>query len=149
MSMINIDELNKINEDRDKRRLETYDKILKKCHERIKTVAHSPKGGTFCFYVVPAYVFGVPIYDVNTCIVYMVQHLIKNGFQVVYTHPNLLYISWFNRKNTIEYKKKKEIVEKPKEEFKKIDNYKPSGQFLYDISSMDFLKKKSKDLLKD
>ena len=44
---------------------------------------------------------------------------------------------------------KKEVVEKPKEEFKKIDNYKPSGQFLYDISSMDFLKKKSKDLLKD
>ena len=30
MSMINIDELNKINEDRDKKRLETYDKILKK-----------------------------------------------------------------------------------------------------------------------
>ena len=52
MSMINIDELNRINEDRDKRRLETYDKVLKKCHERIKTVAHSPKGGTFCFYVV-------------------------------------------------------------------------------------------------
>ena len=55
-------------------------------------------------------------------------------------HPNLLYISWFKRKNTIEYKKKEEKV-KPKEEFKKIDNYKPKGDFLYDISSMDFLKK--------
>ena len=137
MSMINIDDVNKINEERDKRRLETYDKVLKKCHERIKTVAHSPKGGTFCFYIVPSYVFGIPIYDVNTCIVYMVQHLIKNGFQVVYTHPNLLYISWFNRKNSIEYKKK-EPPPAPKEEFKKIDNYKPSGQFLYDLSSMDF-----------
>ena len=141
MSMINIDELNKINEDRHKRRLEIYDKVLKKCHERIKTVAHSPKGGTFCFYVVPSILFGVPIYDINTCIVYMVQHLIKNGFEVSYTHPNLLYISWLNRKNTIEYKKKKEIP-KPKEEFKKIESYKPTGQFLYDLNSMDFLKKK-------
>jgi hypothetical protein len=148
MSMINIDSLNKVNEDRDKLRVETYDTILKKCHERIKTVAYSPRGGTFCFYIIPTYVFGVPIYDLNTCIVYMVQHLMKNGFHVVYTHPNLLYISWLNKKNTIEYKKTKEIP-KPKEEFKKIDNYKPSGQFLYDISSMDFLKNKSNDLLKD
>ena len=33
MSMINIDELNIINEDRYKRRLEIYDNVLKKCHE--------------------------------------------------------------------------------------------------------------------
>ena len=141
MSMINIDELNIINEDRYKRRLEIYDNVLKKCHERIKTVAHSPRGGTFCFYIVPTYIFGIPIYELNTCIVYIVQHLIKNGFEVNYTHPNLLYISWLNRKNSLEYKKK-ETPTKPKEEFKKIDNYKPSGQFLYDLNSMDFLKKK-------
>ena len=53
MSMINIDELNKINEERNKRRLETYDKVLKKCHERIKTVAFSPRGGTFLFLYSP------------------------------------------------------------------------------------------------
>ena len=142
MSMINIDELNRINEDRNKRRLEIYDKVLKKCHERIKTVAYSPRGGTFCFYIVPSFIFGIPIYDMNTCIVYMVQHLVKNGFEVNYTHPNLLYISWLNKHNSIEYKKKKDPPPKPKEEFKKIDSYKPSGQFLYDINSMDFLKKK-------
>ena len=140
MSMINIEELNKINEQRFKKRLEIYDKVLKKVHERIKNVAHSSRGGVFCFYIVPSFIFGIPIYDMNTCIVYIVKHLIKNGFIVNYTHPNLLYISWFKRKNTIEYKKKEEKV-KPKEEFKKIDNYKPKGDFLYDISSMDFLKK--------
>ena len=74
-------------------------------------------------------------------VLFMVQHLVKNGFEVNYTHPNLLYISWLNKKNTIEYKKKKELPSKPKEEFKKIDSYKPSGQFLYDLNSMDFLKK--------
>lgn len=143
MSMINIDELNKINEERHKRRLETYDNVLKKCHERIKTIAHSPRGGSFCFYIVPSFLFGIPIYDINTCIVYIVQNLIKNGFEVNYTHPNLLYISWLNRKNLIDCKKKKELPPKPKEEFKKIENYKPKGQFLYDLNSMDFLKNKN------
>ena len=112
MSMINIDDLNKINEERNKRRLEIYDNVLKKCHERIKTVAFSPRGGTFCFYIVPTFIFGIPIYDMNTCIVYMVKNLVKNGFEVNYTHPNLLYISWFNRKNAIEYKKKKRTTPK-------------------------------------
>ena len=54
----------------------------------------SPKGTTFCFYIIPNYVYGTPLYDVNACIVYMVQYLMKNGFYVAYTHPNLLYISW-------------------------------------------------------
>tara|TARA_B100000795_G_scaffold136703_1_gene102095 strand:- start:140 stop:556 length:417 start_codon:yes stop_codon:yes gene_type:complete len=138
--MINIDELNRINEDRYKRRLVTYDNVLKKCHDRIKTVANSPRGGTFCFYIVPSFLFGIPIFDLNSCIVYIVQKLIKNGFEVNYTHPNLLYISWLNRKNSIDYKNK-EDKPKPKKEFKKIENYKPSGQFLYDLNSMDFLKK--------
>ena len=107
MSMMNINELHRINEIRQKERISTYEKVLVKCHERIKTVSKKPKGNTFCFYIVPNIVFGVPIYNVNECIVYMVQALIKNGFYVVYTHPNLIYISWHSRTNSLEYKKKK------------------------------------------
>ena len=36
---------------------EIYDNVLKKCHERIKTIAHSPRGGSFCFYIVPSFLF--------------------------------------------------------------------------------------------
>ena len=36
----------------------------------------------------------MPIYNVNECIVYVIKLLIKNGFTVNYTHPNLLLISW-------------------------------------------------------
>ena len=113
MSMINIDSLHKINEDRLKNRIKIYDEILRKCHERIKAISKSPKGTTFCFYIIPNYVYGTPLYDINACIVYMVQCLIKNGFYVAYTHPNLLYISWFKKSNSIEYKKQsKPIKEK-------------------------------------
>ena len=143
MSMININELHRINERRSKERLASYEKVLLKCHERIKAVSLKPKGNTFCFYVVPNIVFGVPIYNVNECIVYIVQSLIKNGFYVVYTHPNLIYISWFQRKNSLEYKKQKQ-EEKQKKEimYKKIDSVSPKEEFLYDISNLDFLNKR-------
>ena len=64
--------------------------------------------------------------------------LIKNGFTVNYTHPNLIFISWLNKNNSIEYKKK----EKKKEdlEYKKIDNIKPNNNFLYDKNVLNFLK---------
>ena len=80
MSMININELHRINEDREKYRVKVYDSVLKKCHERIKFVSQTPKGSNFCFYVVPNILYGIPIYDVNACIVYIVSALIKNGF---------------------------------------------------------------------
>ena len=140
MSMININELHKINEERQKFRISVYDKVLKKCHERIKFVSKTPQGSNFCFYVVPNIVYGVPIYNVNACVVYIVSALIKNGFYVAYTHPNLLYISWYNKQNTIEYKKKKE-EKKPEVEYKKVENFKPKNNFIYDVSSLDFLKK--------
>jgi hypothetical protein len=38
--------------------------------------------------------FGVPRYDVQTCIQYVMDKLHNNGFAVKYTHPNLLFISW-------------------------------------------------------
>lgn len=140
MSMININELHKINDDRNKYRITVYDKVLNKCHERIKFVSKTPKGSNFCFYVVPNILYGIPIYDVNACIVYIVGALIKNGFYVAYTHPNLLYISWFKRQNSIEYKKKEE-KKKPTMEYKKVDSFKPKNNFLYDVKTLDFLKK--------
>ena len=139
---MNINALHRINEKRSQERLETYEKVLLKCHDRIRAVSKKPIKNTFCFYIVPNLVFGVPIYNTNECIVYIVQALIKNGFYVVYTHPNLIYISWFNRNNSIEYKKKKQEEKQKKEiTYKKIDSVSPKEEFLYDISTLDFLKK--------
>ncbi len=142
MSMININELHRINEKRAREKIACYEKVLQKVHVRIKTVSLKPKGNTFCFYVVPNIIFGIPIYNLNECIVYIVQSLIKNGFYVVYTHPNLIYISWFQRKNSLEYKKKKKEEQKVEIPYKKIDTkITPKEEFLYDIGSLDFLKK--------
>lgn len=140
MSMININSLHQVNEKRAKERIASYEKILAKCHQKIKSTSLKPVGNTCCFYIVPNIVFGVPIFNQNECIVYIVQALIKNGFYVVYTHPNLIYISWFQRKNSLEYKKKKKEEKKiPELNYKSIDTEK-KPKFLYDMSSFDFKK---------
>lgn len=141
MSMININQLHQINEKRAKDRIASYEKILQKCHQKIKSTSLRPKGNTFCFYVVPNLVFGVPIFNQNECIVYIVQALIKNGFYVVYTHPNLIYISWFQRQNSLEYKKKKkEEKMKPELNYKSIDSIEKQPKFIYDMGNFDFKK---------
>jgi len=141
MSMININALHQINEKRAKERKASYEKILAKCHQKIKSTSLKPKGNTFCFYVVPHLVFGVPIFNQNECIVYMVQALIKNGFYVVYTHPNLIYISWFQRQNSIEYKKKKKEEKFPADlHYKPIDSVESKPKFIYDMKNFDFKK---------
>jgi hypothetical protein len=37
---------------------------------------------------------GVPNYDKNACITYLISKLEENDFVTRYTHPNLLFISW-------------------------------------------------------
>ena len=39
-------------------------------------------------------VIGLPAYDQVKCAEYCIDKLKKNGFVVIYTYPNLIYISW-------------------------------------------------------
>ncbi len=73
-------------------KMEFFNSILQKCHHRIKTVAQ--KSETFCFYIVPEFSLGTPLYNVYQCCQYIISHLKNGGFNVLYIRPNLLYISW-------------------------------------------------------
>ena len=48
----------------------------------------------FCWFVVPEMMLGVPKYNHSDCIAYLLDKLKTNGFNVKYTHPNLILISW-------------------------------------------------------
>lgn len=91
---INLDSLFEKKRQHNLSRLSVYQKILHRIHERIKHTARQRNSDDFCFYVVPEFMFGVPRYDVQTCIQYVMDKLQENGFAVKYTHPNLLFISW-------------------------------------------------------
>ena len=129
MSMIDINDLNKQIDKKDKLKEDVYELILEKCHSRIKMSAASNNLG-YCFYIIPKYIYGVPLYDFYACLKYLVVSLDKNGFDLKYTHPNLLFISWKGKSNPKDCKH----IETKNREYKSIDEYKPKTNFIYNNS---------------
>lgn len=90
--MLSLSELAKIHKKKLKSKTKTYDVILNKCFTQIKNMAQRDQ--TFCYYVVPLYVLGLPIYDINSCLVYILLNLKKKGFMIQMSDYQTIYISW-------------------------------------------------------
>ena len=112
--MLNIYELHKRRNARERNRLSYYKRVLHKCYHRIVTVSDNCK--TECVYKVPEFVVGMPIYNGLECVKFVVRALKKNGFYVRYTHPNLLFISWkkIPESHYPDYRHRKAIQDVPK-----------------------------------
>jgi len=92
---ISLYELYNIKKSKDKIKHISFDKILEKCHTKIKNIANA--GGMNIFFEVPYFVLGLPLYDINECIEYVTKSLRKNGFLIqILAHPNnnYIFISW-------------------------------------------------------
>jgi hypothetical protein len=78
---------------RDGAKLKSYNKILEQIYIRIR--ASSREGGEpWLIYTVPPFIIGLPKIELEDCIVYLVYVLRQQGYEVRYTYPNMLYISW-------------------------------------------------------
>ena len=79
---------------RDRAKLRAYNEILGQIHTRIYSVSQLAGNTNSLVYTVPPFILGMPALDLQDCIVYLVSMLRNSGFEVKYTYPNLLYISW-------------------------------------------------------
>lgn len=91
---ISLDELYDRKLEIEQNKLTIYKTILSRLHKKIKLTARQKHGDTFCFFLVPEMIIGVPRYDVECCVSYLLEKLNENGFMTRYTHPNLIFISW-------------------------------------------------------
>ncbi len=91
---LNLDDLYKQQKVTEDHKLKIYQKILGRIHNKIKYTSRLRNNCKFCVYVLPEFILGVPRYSINNCTMYVINKLSDNGFQVKYTHPNLLWISW-------------------------------------------------------
>ena len=90
---INIYSLPKKKTSRERNRLYIYERILRKCHHRIKyTAEHSSSGDMYTFFEIPTIVPGMPIYDILSCTDFLIHKLSSNGFKVLNLGTNLLFI---------------------------------------------------------
>jgi hypothetical protein len=92
-----------INDKKEKKNI-SYNEVLYKIHDKIKRT--SEKERYKLVYEIPEVIFGLPSYDLNMCIAYIMKQLRSNGFLVKYYFPKILYISWDPREIR-DYKKQK------------------------------------------
>jgi len=78
---------------RDGSRLKAYNQILEQIHTRIRSASRQG-ADPWITYTVPPFIIGLPRLDLEDCIVYVVYMLRQQTYEVRYTYPNLLYISW-------------------------------------------------------
>tara|TARA_A100001015_G_scaffold138104_1_gene153102 strand:- start:13 stop:480 length:468 start_codon:yes stop_codon:yes gene_type:complete len=125
-----------------------YNTILQRCNAKIMTATKNLD--TFCFFVLPEFLIGIPIFNAVTCREYVIDALENGGFNTRYTHPNLLYISWEKKKPQKKQKStnsKSKSKSKSKYKYRVIDDYEPSGNFIYTPSSLTSIKEKTQFLL--
>lgn len=92
---ISITELYEINKKKELSKHVSYDKVIEMCHKKIKKIALA--GGMNVFFEIPYIIIGLPLYNINNCIEYVVNSLRKNGLLIqvlAYPNNNTIYISW-------------------------------------------------------
>ena len=128
MSSLNIDTLFEASDNKHLNRLKLFDDILVRIHNRIKY--HSQNKWFYCTFNIPEFIIGKPLYKSEDLRKYLIDSLKRDKFDVMYVHPNFLFISWENKKSKRAYKNVKRIEPK-KDDFKKIDDYNPTGNLIY------------------
>jgi hypothetical protein len=128
MSSLNINSLFEEMDQKVLNRLKMFDDILVQIHNKIK---YQSKNKTFfCTHQIPEFLIGKPLYRVEDLRKYLIDSLKRDKFDVLYMHPNLLFISW-ERKTNNKRSIKKVNNNNSNNTFKKIDDYNPTGNLLY------------------
>jgi len=135
MSQIDMKELYATINAKTLRRMELYDSVLKKCHSRI--LYNSGLQRTYCFYQIPEFIIGFPLYNIIELREYVMNSLKTNGFELLYVEPNWLFINW-NVKGAKSLTKNNNPSKSNNKnnQYKSIDTYKPSGNLIYDDKSL-------------
>lgn len=142
---IDMNELDFEAKKKNMKRLEIYNKILMECHNKIRF--NSKLDRKYCFFLVPEFIFGTPLYDIEELRNHVMNSLQKNGFRLMYIHPNWLFISW-----TTEINSAKKQIKKVKEvsmDYRPIEEYRPTGtmnRLVYDDATLLSMHDKTRQL---
>ena len=90
--MVKAKDLLKLQKKRESKKKTIYQKVYAKVEKKI--VLTSNTNYYLCWYSVPEFMIGTPLYRLDKCIEYIIKKLEKNGFKVTFYEPNLLQISW-------------------------------------------------------
>lgn len=136
--LLNISQMDihKLNLKRDKRELgkiQLYKKVLGTIYNKIERT--SKKCETSIFYRIPEFIFGIPRYDIVETSKFIVSKLQQQGYVVVYTPPNFIFVSWDHIPSELQLEYEPAIVNTEKsviikQPYKNINLFNSSNSFL-------------------
>jgi hypothetical protein len=85
---------------KDAARLRSYNKILEQIYNRIRTISKLPNSQCFLLYTIPPFILGLPKIDLEDCVVYLIYQLRHAGYDIRYSPPNMIYISWLHHEKS-------------------------------------------------
>lgn len=98
--VLNPTELYDKRKTKDAGRLRAYNKILEQIYNRIRTISKLPNSQCFLLYTVPPFILGLPKLDLEDCVVYLIYQLRHAGYEIRYSPPNMIYISWLHHEKS-------------------------------------------------
>lgn len=90
---LDLDNLKKEERNSDKTKLRMYKIILAKCHEKIKRTNRRTEHRQ-CYFDIPFFLPGYPVYDVSLAKQYVMNQLMLNGLFVKDVATHRIYIAW-------------------------------------------------------
>ena len=89
---ISAREIKSVHERKYKTKIDTFEKILQRIYNRIRKAVS--KNLSQIYYQVPNFILGIPTYNINECITYILYKLDQQGYKVIFQKPNHLQIHW-------------------------------------------------------
>ena len=93
MLSININKLRSEVEDRETKKHKNFEKILDMCYKKILNI-NKQNNDYSCTFVVPNVVFGLPLYNIEDCILFIMNKLVEKGFEIYFALPTSIHIFW-------------------------------------------------------
>jgi hypothetical protein len=103
--MVKADKLIKEQKERDDRKKITFDKVFLKIEKKI--VLASAANYYYCWYSIPEFIVGLPMYSLRECKEYIENKLKNDGFETEFFEPNILLVKWFPKEDTKDKPKSK------------------------------------------
>ncbi len=123
--------------EKDLRRLHVYKSILGKVFKKIKSCSVNEE--SYCFFEVPEYIYGTPLYNMKDCVIFILNNLHEKGFSAKYVDPLLIFICWNLPKPNLRItdlpkltdSSPKRVIQDTAPQYRPIENFQGNGNYLY------------------
>lgn len=90
--MVKAEDLIKEQEEKNEIRKKCYKKVYKRIETKIVQV--NSVNESQCWYEIPEFILGIPLYSFEDCKKYIIEKLKKNGFKSKMINDNVILIDW-------------------------------------------------------